>query len=327
MAWRGAFGLALYALPVLGECRALRVRRFVWDDVEELAGVYNAVGSASGAARAHTAATLAEQLRLPGCDPERHCFIAAADGAMAGYALVAYEPPIARAVAEGGVLPAMRGRGIGRALTQAVVEHAAGLGVSALHIEAGETNAALRRLLASEGLTPIKRFWQMRWQSDAPPDVRLPAGFATRSLITGEDEAALTELQNISFGANWGFSPNSVEQIAARVRQNRGGPECILFLTEGDPDSGKPAAYNWTMFSEDGAAPSGVISMTGVHPDYRGRGLGRAVVAAGIAYLVGRGAQSVSLEVDSGNTPARELYLALGFRKVSATVWHERRFG
>ena len=295
-----------------------------------MALIYNAVGGASGAARAHTADSLAAQLRLPGCDPERHCFIAEADGAMAGYALVAYEPPIARAVAEGGVLPAMRGRGVGRALVRAAVEHAAGLGVSALHIEAGETNAALQRLLESEGLTPIKRFWQMRWQSEAPPDFSLPAGFAARSMVAGEDEAALTELQNISFGENWGFSPNTIEQIAARARQNRGGPECILFLTEGDEgdaQSGKPAAYNWTMFSADGAAPSGVISMTGVHPDYRGRGLGRAVVAAGIAYLVGRGARSVSLEVDSDNAPARELYLTLGFRKVSATVWHERRFG
>ena len=305
----------------------MRVRRFVWDDVEELARVYNAVGSASGAAREHSAETLARQLRLPGCDPERHCFIAEAAGAIAGYALIAYERPIARAVAEGGALPSMRGRGIGRALIRAATEHSASLGVDALHIEAGERNDALTRLLASEGFEAIKRFWQMRWQGDAPPDARLPAGFAARSLAAGRDEAALTELQNISFGENWGFSPNSVEQIAARVRQNRGGPEAILFLTEGDAPSGKPAAYNWTMFSADDATPSGVISMTGVHPDYRGRGLGRAVVTAGIAYLVGRGARTVTLEVDSDNTPARELYLTLGFRKVSATVWHERRFG
>lgn len=304
----------------------MRVRRFVWDDVEELARVYNAVGSASGAAREHSAETLARQLRLPGCDPERHCFIAEAAGAIAGYALVAYERPIARAVAEGGVLPSRRGRGIGRALIRAVAEHSASLGVDALHIEAGENNDALTRLLASEGFEAIKRFWQMRWQGDAPPDARLPTGFAARSLAAGRDEAALTELQNISFGENWGFSPNSVEQIAARVRQNKGGPEAILFLTEGDAQSGKPAAYNWTMFSADAAAPSGVISMTGVHPDYRGRGLGRAVVTAGIAYLVGRGARTVTLEVDSDNAPARELYLTLGFRKVSATVWHERRF-
>lgn len=261
-------------------------------------------------------------LEQPGCDPERHCFIAELDGAMAGYALIAYERPIARAVALGGALPNMRGKGVGRALVRQAVEHSAALGVDALHIEAGERNDALQRLLTSEGFEIVKQYWQMRWQGDNAPSVRLPSGFAARSLLQGEDEAALTFLQNTAFGENWGFSPNTVEQISARVEQNIGGPESILFIT----DEGKPAAYNWTMFSADGANPSGVISMTGVHPNYRGRGLGRAVVAAGIAYLVDRGAAHVDLEVDSDNTPARELYLKLGFRRVSKTIWYEKRF-
>ena len=80
------------------------------------------------------------------------------------------------------------------------------------------------------------------------------------------------------------------------------------------------------MFIDDGPASSGVIAMTGVHPDYRGRGIGRAVVTAGIAYLVERGASFVELEVDAENTPARELYLKLGFREVGRSVWYEKRF-
>ena len=80
------------------------------------------------------------------------------------------------------------------------------------------------------------------------------------------------------------------------------------------------------MFLADGESSSGVVAMTGVHPDYRGRGIGRAVVTAGIAYLVERGASVVELEVDAENTPARELYLKLGFRKVGRSVWYEKRF-
>jgi ribosomal protein S18 acetylase RimI-like enzyme len=34
----------------------------------------------------------------------------------------------------------------------------------------------------------------------------------------------------------------------------------------------------------------------------------------------------VELEVDSENAPARELYLKLGFRKVSRSVWYEKRY-
>ena len=300
----------------------MRIRGFDWSDAAGLARAHNEIGGVSGAAKAHDAESMRRMLEQPGCDPERHCFIAELGGAMAGYALVAYERPIARAVALGGALPNMRGKGIGRALVRKAVEHSAALGVDALHVEAGERNDALQRLLASEGFEIVKQYWQMRWQGDSAPSVRLPSGFAARSLQRGEDEAALTFLQNTAFGENWGFSPNTVEQISARVEQNIGGPESILFIT----DEGKPAAYNWTMFSVDGANPSGVISMTGVHPNYRGRGLGRAVVAAGIAYLVDRGAAHVDLEVDSDNTPARELYLKLGFRRVSKTIWYEKRF-
>lgn len=302
----------------------MRIRGFDRSDVEALALAHNAIGGASGAAaKPHDGESMRRMLEQPGCDPERHCFIAELDGAVAGYALIAYEQPIARAVALGGVLPNMRGKGVGRALVRKAVEHSEALGVDALHVEAGEENEALKRLMLAEGFEIVKHYWQMRWQGGSAPEFRMPLGFAVRPLTPGgDDEAALTILQNTAFGENWGFSPNTVEQISARVEQNIGGPESILFITE----QGEPAAYNWTMFSDDGANPSGVISMTGVHPNYRGIGLGRAVVAAGIAYLVGRGAAHVDLEVDSDNAPARGLYLNLGFRIVSKTLWYEKRF-
>ena len=80
------------------------------------------------------------------------------------------------------------------------------------------------------------------------------------------------------------------------------------------------------MFYADDESPSGVIAMTGVHPNFRGRGIGRAVVTVGIANLVERGASFVDLEVDADNTPARELYLNLGFRKIGRSDWYEKRF-
>ena len=300
----------------------MRIRKFHWSDVDNLARMSNEIGGVSGTAKALDGDAMRATLSVPGCDPERHCFIAEDEGMAVGYALVSYEQPISRAVASGGVLPKYRGRGIGRALLRRVTEHAEELSVSALHVETGVTHSDANHMLSSHGMHRVKSLWQMRWQSEDVPEVSLPPGFAVRSLAQGQDEHALTDLQNVSFGENWGFSPNTVEQIQVRVEHNRGGPECVIFITE----HGKPAAYNWTMFIEDGANSSGVIAMTGVHPRYRGRGIGRAVVTAGIAYLVERGASFVELEVDSENTPARELYLKLGFRQVSTSVWYEKRF-
>lgn len=305
----------------------MRIRNFEWTDIDAITFLSNEIGGASGTAKALDSDEMRTALSVPGCDPERHCLIAEDAGKAVGYSLVAYEEPISRAVASGGVLEAHRGKGIGRALLRRVVEHAEGLGVDVLHVEAGVTHSDAQHLLASHGMEVVKSLWKMRWQCAEVPDVDLPAGFAVRSLVVGRDEETLTDLQNVSFEENWGFSPNTVEQIRARVEHNRGGPESILFITEdGVTEHGKPAAYNWTMFLADGESSSGVVAMTGVHPDYRGRGIGRAVVTAGIAYLVERGASVVELEVDAENTPARELYLKLGFRKVGRSVWYEKRF-
>lgn len=301
---------------------ALRIRKFEWADLDVITSLFNKIGGATGTPRALDKDTMRAMLLVPGCDPERHCFIAERAGDAVGYSLVSYEPPISRAVASGGVLLEHRGRGIGRALLRAIARHAEELGVSVLHVEAGVTHSDAQHLLSSHGMEVVKSLWKMRWQDDEVPAVNLPAGFAVRSLVAGQDEQSLTDLQNVAFGENWGFSPNTVEQIAARVKHNRGGPEAIILITENDA----VAAYNWTMFFSDDNSPSGIIAMTGVHPDYRGRGIGRAVVTAGIAYLVERGASFVDLEVESENTPARELYLNLGFIKVGKSVWYEKRF-
>ena len=300
----------------------MRIRKFEWADLEAITGLFNEIGGMSGTPRELDSDAVRGMLTVPGCDPERHCFIVEDAGDAVGYSLVSYEPPIARAVAGGGVLPGHRGKGIGRALMRRVVEHAETLGVDVLHVEAGVTHSDANHLLASHGMEVVKSLWKMRWEGEDMPDVSLPAGFAVRSLVAGQDEQTLTDLQNVSFGENWGFSPNTVEQIRVRVEHNSGGPESVIFIT----DDGKPAAYNWTMFFADEREPSGVIAMTGVHPEYRGRGIGRAVVTAGIAHLVERGANFVDLEVESENTPARELYLKLGFRKVGSSVWYEKRF-
>ena len=290
--------------------------------MDAITALFNEIGGATGTPRAFDKDAMRAMLLVPGCDPERHCFIAEDAGNPVGYSLVAYEPPISRAVASGGVLQEHRGRGIGRALLRSVVKHARELGVSVLHVEAGVTHSDAQHLLSLHGMEVVKSLWKMRWQGRGMPHVSLPAGFAVRSLVAGQDEQDLTDLQNVAFGENWGFSPNTVEQITARVKHNRGGPEAIILITE----NGRLAAYNWTMFFPDDNSPSGIVAMTGVHPDYRGRGIGRAVVTAGIAYLVERGASFVDLEVESENTPARELYLNLGFRKVGRSVWYEKRF-
>lgn len=58
----------------------------------------------------------------------------------------------------------------------------------------------------------------------------------------------------------------------------------------------------------------GEISSVAVAPEYRRQGLATRLLAAGLAYLRGRGVTVVRLQVAGDNEAARLLYQRLGFR-------------
>lgn len=300
----------------------LLLRNFRWADIESLTEVFNDINGLDDTEKSFDADFMRQFLSQPDVDPLDHCFVATVDNKVVGFVLVAYEPPIGRAVASGGVLSAYRQRGIGRDLLRKAISYANDLNVEVLHVETSSQGEAAQRMLESEGFQRTKGYWQMQWVGEVSPAPSLAENFSIRPFQLGQDEETLTQLQNEAFGENWGFSPNTVDQISARVRLDRVTPEGILFIT----DNGRAAAYNWTMISSNHNKATGFISMTGVHPDYRGKGLGRAIVAAGMQYLKGQGVDSIELEVDSDNAPARELYLKLGFKKVHETLWYEKNF-
>ncbi|MCA1988655.1 MAG: ribosomal protein S18-alanine N-acetyltransferase [Desulfarculus sp.] len=58
------------------------------------------------------------------------------------------------------------------------------------------------------------------------------------------------------------------------------------------------------------------IQNLAVHPDQRGRGVARRMLASALAEARRRGASWASLEVRPSNLPARRLYAGLGFQEV-----------
>jgi mycothiol synthase len=73
----------------------------------------------------------------------------------------------------------------------------------------------------------------------------------------------------------------------------------------------------------DARNPVGVIWMIGVAPAYRGQGLGKPILMAGMEYLKSRGVGSITLDVDRGNTLAIKLYTSVGFEKALEVHWFE----
>ncbi len=66
----------------------------------------------------------------------------------------------------------------------------------------------------------------------------------------------------------------------------------------------------------------GRIYMLGVDPDYRGKGVGKEVLLAGLSYLKSKGVGIVELTVDSKNKAACALYRSVGFQIETMSLWY-----
>jgi mycothiol synthase len=261
-----------------------------------------------------------QYLSQPSYRAEENAFVAESGDHLAGFTVVSPELPLGRSVASGGVPVSDRNRGIGRLLVRKSVEHSRSLGAGILHVQISSDDAVAQRLFRSEGFHKIRSYWSMRRDADSFEAAPMASGYSIRPFVLDRDEESLTRLQNASFADSWGFCPNTTEEIRARVRLRWSFPDGILMLNDGE----RPAAYNWTLRPRKDGASVGWIAMTGVHPDYRGQGLGEAVIGAGMALLKNRGVRHIDLEVDSANSAARGLYLKLGFKKVGETTWFEK---
>ena len=294
-----------------------RLRNFTWDDLEALTSLRNAVNEIAETGRAFEPGDMRLLLSQPGYEPAEDCFLAFSDNHLAGYALLTPEPRIDRAVASGGVAKQYRNLGLGRLLLDGVSGRSS---ASRLHVQVPAGSEPGRRLLKSAGFEVARRYWNLEWEGSSLPPPRLPHGFSTRSFDPGKDEGLLADLQNAAFQHQWGFSPNTPGEIAAKMKLRWHRPQDVLLLLDGDT----PVGYNWTARASSDSGLTGRIGMTGVHPSHRGRGLGRGIVLAGMEHLRAEGAGRIELEVDAGNVPARELYLSIGFRKIAESLWYEK---
>ena len=296
----------------------LEIRLFVEGDVPAFADLLNTVHGLEGSPRGFDAPYLAAVLGQPGQDMEQNCMLALQDGAPVGYAMVVPELPIERIVLDSGVHPDYRRGGVGSRLLEWGIARGQELGAQRAHTSVGENSHEAWAFLERHGYTPLRHYWEVRWEGAEIP-VRLPKGVSLRTYEDG-DAALLADVQNAAFSNQWGYNPNTAEQVAYKVDMERSSREGVLFLMRGD----QAAGFCWTRLDGPPDNRVGIIWMVGVHPEHQGHGLGRIITTSGINHMLRQGVQAVELSVDSANTPARELYLSLGFQKVGGVLWYER---
>ena len=159
------------------------------------------------------------------------------------------------------------------------------------------------------GFDPYRRLHRMERPlpvADAPYDLDW------RPFRSGDDDAAWLEVNRLSFAAHPIQGEMTQEDLDRAKADPSFDPAGFVIACEGEQMSG----FCWTKIHHEARPPVGEIYIIGAHPQHQGRGLGRALVLAGLDWLHGQGLAVGMLYVEADNAPAVRLYLRLGFEIV-----------
>ena len=266
---------------------------------------------------------IAEHLGRPNYSPEQDLVIVEIAGNTVGYIDLAPELTIGRIILDCWVNPEHRRRGLATKLLVYATRRAQELGAKVAHVNIPQDNVVAKRVLSKLGFSFVRRFLELRldiakvrWSDIDQTSLQC------RHLQLGEEDK-LTQIQNRSFEGDWGYNPNTIAEIVYRTNSSHCSPKDVLLAYDGDEVIG----YCWTSkICEWGTASErkGRIFMLGVGPDYRGRGLGKRVLLAGLAHLKSKGLDVADLTVDSENKIACALYRSVGFEVRARSLWYEK---
>ncbi len=266
---------------------------------------------------------VAEWLNWPNYSPEKDLFMVEINGDIIGCLDLRPEPGISRTILNCYLRPGHRRKGLARKLLTRAMKRARELGAEVAHVNVPEDDEVAKTVLSRLGFNCIKRFHELKldmarldWQEAEE------AAHKCRSLKRGEEDI-LTHIQNRSFTGTWGYNPNTPDTIAYYIRLGGFSPEKVILACEENDVTG----YCWTEILHDEESSSGLegeIHMLGTDPDFRGRGIGRRALLAGLVYLRSKGVQVAGLTVDSDNTEACGLYKSVGFQLRKSYLWYEK---
>ena len=297
-------------------------------DLDALAGLLTAIRRAEGN---ETPAT-AEELRPALQQPRFGRWVAEepdGDG-LIGLAVLFHQMP-ERSYGDIRVHPAWRRRGVGRALSDALVTGAADAGARFLAIDVAADNQEALRFLLSQGF----RFRGHVWAMEAPADVTFdapqwPPGYVCRPFSESGDFALLADLKNQTFGDLWGHWENFPGRVTEQTLRD------VPVSTDRDAifivyDANGEAAGQCRIFPPPADTPAGaphVIDQPGVVPAHRSAGLHAPLLqTAARALQDRRGRQPLRLESWGDPAATIALYEALGFALVEHEVSYVREVG
>jgi mycothiol synthase len=209
------------------------------------------------------------------------------------------------------VRPEARGHGIGTTLARAALAVAG----PDLHAWSHVAHPAAAALAGTLGLVADRALWVME-RAAGPVEVPAVAGVTIR----GYRESDADEVLRVNAAA-FAHHPEQGSMDAANLAERMAEPWFDpAGLLVADTGAGL-LAFHWT---KQHSADLGEVYVVAVDPAAQGRGLGRAITAAGLDHLAGLGVGRIILYVESDNTAAIATYSHLGFAHTQSHVQYSR---
>jgi mycothiol synthase len=283
--------------------------RLEWHQVEAVESLLAAAEAADGTPPVNEAGRLLVRHARTGV----HHLLLAAGPDLLGYGQL--EDGIELSTAQLVVTPPHRRRGHGRVLLERLLTEA----VSPLQIWAMGDSPAARRLAHQAGLTKARELLVMKRLLDdtlgglaAAP---VPAGVQIRAFRPGVDDAAWLAVNAAAFAHHPEQGQMTQEDLDQRMAEDWFDPAGFLVAETAEEMVG----FHWTKQHQDHL---GEVYVLGVSPTMGGRGLGKALLGAGLHHLRDRGNTAVELYVEADHAGAVGLYRAYGFVVASRDVMY-----
>lgn len=259
----------------------------------------------------------------PDFDPARHGRVVERDGAIVGNMVVWLDRP--EAWVSGYISKPARGRGLSSQLFRWGVDLAREDGAEYVITGYTAANDDARAFVTTRpGFRYERTFRRMVLRE--PDTIAEPAWPTGASLLDLPEDPVplLVRLRNESFENHWNFHPWTEADVRdSFTRGERERSMCFVAAVDGVP----AALCNNGIYTDPDGNTYGYLGPIGTIPAFRGTGVARALLRHSVRAHADRGAQQVSLWVDSQNQfQATGLYERHGFTTTLESVIHRLDF-
>jgi len=220
----------------------------------------------------------------------------------------------------GVVAQGAKGRGLGSALVGRGEEAAGRCEAEKIHSWVPPEDAAAVALFEARGYREVRRFYDMAIELDAEPIVpELPAPLVLEP-YREEDARAFHAAMIESFQDHWEWHGTPFDEWHELRRGQHADADGPLWFVVRDGDELAAVVRN-----ETNRGGGGFVGLLGVRRQWRGRGLGKALLYRTFAEFWRRGVPRVSLGVDADSpTGATKLYESVGMEVEAVSAVYEK---